>query len=375
MTHSNELQGRVQYATRRGAIGCLGGGKRYGLAGLLWVWVLLGLQMAPAQGADLAYIANGGSDNLSVIDTATQSVIATLPVGSLPTGLAVNSAAARVYVANLGSNSVSVIDTATQSVIATLPVGSLPAGVAVNPTGTRAYVANFGSDNVSVIDTATQSVIATVPVGDAPTGVAVNPTGTRAYVSNFGSNNVSVINTANQSFLGTIPVGSGPFGLAVNPAGTRVYVANRGGNSVSVIDAATETVVTTLPAGSAPRAFGQVIAPVQSPPGLTFSFTGCLTCSAGDRFTVEVRIVNPGTTEVPTEMKIGVRLPSGVPVNLMGKHLEVTLAAGQDRTVTVLDITLPAGLPPGTWTFEGALLEPELGATLSRSARFFDVVP
>jgi len=249
MTHRNDLQGGAQYTTRGGAIGCLDWGRRYGLAGLLGVCVLLGLEMAPAQGADLAYIANQASNNVSVIDTAAQSVIA------------------------------------------------------------------------------------------------------------------------------TVPVGSEPFGVAINPAGTRVYVANQGGNNVSVIDAPAQTVIATLPVGSAPRAFGQVIGPVQSPPGLAFSFSGCLTCRAGDRFTAEVRIVNPGTTEVPTEMKIGVRLPSGAPVNIMGKHLELPLAAGLDTTITVLDIILPAGLPPGTWTLEGALLEPELGVTLSRSARFFDVVP
>jgi YVTN family beta-propeller protein len=98
MTHRNELQGSMQYATRRGAIGCLGWAKRYGLVGPLGACVLLGLEMAPAQGADLAYIANEGSDNVSVIDTAAQSVIATVPVGSEPFGVAVNPVGTRVYV-------------------------------------------------------------------------------------------------------------------------------------------------------------------------------------------------------------------------------------------------------------------------------------
>ena len=78
----------------------------------------------------------------------------------------------------------SVIDTATNTVIATIPVGDTPCGVAVSPDGTRAYVTNLVDDTVSVIDTATNTVTATIPVGDGPDGVAVSPDGTRVYVTN-----------------------------------------------------------------------------------------------------------------------------------------------------------------------------------------------
>ena len=48
----------------------------------------------------------------------------------------------KVYVANLGSNTVSVIDTATNTVTDTVNVGSYPRGVAVNPDGKKVYVTN-----------------------------------------------------------------------------------------------------------------------------------------------------------------------------------------------------------------------------------------
>jgi YVTN family beta-propeller protein len=99
------------------------------------------------------------------------------------------------------ANTVSVINTATNTVVATIPVGVSPSGVAVTPDGTRAYVTNAGSAapnsaNVSVINTATNTVVATIPVGTQPTGVVFTPDGTRAYVTNFVNNTVSVINTA-----------------------------------------------------------------------------------------------------------------------------------------------------------------------------------
>jgi len=110
--------------------------------------------------------------------------------------VAVTPGGTRVLVANRSDNTVSVINTATNTVIATIPVGSLPSEVAVTPGGTRAYVTNEGSGNVSVINVAGNSVITTIPVGTQPFGVAVTLGGTRAYVANFASNTVSVIDTA-----------------------------------------------------------------------------------------------------------------------------------------------------------------------------------
>ena len=91
-----------------------------------------------------------------------------------------------------GSNTVSVIDTATNTVTATVNVGSDPVGVAVNPDGTKVYVTNSDGNNVSVIDTATNTVTATVNVGNGPFGVAVNPDGTKVYVANFAQQQLSL---------------------------------------------------------------------------------------------------------------------------------------------------------------------------------------
>ncbi len=66
------------------------------------------------------------------------------------------------YITNPGNNTVSVIDTATNNVTATVNVGNHPWGVAVSSDGKKVYVTNVFSDSVSVIDTATNTVAATV---------------------------------------------------------------------------------------------------------------------------------------------------------------------------------------------------------------------
>ena len=91
--------------------------------------------------------------------------------------------AQNAYITNQNSNTVSVIDTATDTVIATIPVGLSPFGVAVSPDGSKVYVANTGANTLSVIDTATNTVSATVPVGFGPRGVAVKPDRSKVYVA------------------------------------------------------------------------------------------------------------------------------------------------------------------------------------------------
>jgi len=116
-----------------------------------------------------------------------------------------------IYVANSESNNVSVIDTATNKVIATVPVGSRPRGVAVTPDGTKVYVANSKSNNVSVIDTVTNTVTSRVNVGSRPKGVAVTPDGKKVYVANHKSKNISVIDTEDNVPLGSNPIAFGQF--------------------------------------------------------------------------------------------------------------------------------------------------------------------
>ena len=77
----------------------------------------------------------------------------------------------RIYVANGHANSVSVIDAASETLTATIPVGKRPWGIAITPDGRRLYTANGLSDDVSVIDTATLKVIATIPAGKGAWGV------------------------------------------------------------------------------------------------------------------------------------------------------------------------------------------------------------
>ena len=164
-------------------------------------------------------MTNNSTTSVSVIDTSTNTVIATVGVGHGPLGVAITPDGSRAYVANVGSSSISVINTGTNTVIAT--VGTFqPVGVAITPDGTRAYVTNSSatSGTVSVIDTATDTVIATVVVGPDAQGLAITPDGAHAYVACFRSNSVFVIDTATNTVSTTVAVGANPVWVAIAPS-------------------------------------------------------------------------------------------------------------------------------------------------------------
>jgi YVTN family beta-propeller protein len=140
--------------------------------------------------------------------------------------------AQNAYITNLGSNTVSVISTATNTVVGLpIPVGLSPLGLVVIPDRSKVYVTNHGSGTVSVINSASNSVSATIPVSASPFGVAVTPDGSKVYVAHDTTPGiVSVIDTATNTVVGLpIPVSASAVGVAVAPDSSKVYVATPSG--------------------------------------------------------------------------------------------------------------------------------------------------
>lgn len=167
-----------------------------------------------------------------------------------------------VYAANADSNDVTVIDAATNMVVTTIDVGSEPRNPAVSPDGSRVYVPNRHDDTVTVINGMTNTVITTIDDDDfdEPYSAAVAPDGSRVYIANkegggSTTGSLSVINALNNTVLTTIddPCFVSPEWVIVNPAGTRAYVVSRQGDNVCVVNTATNTVIDSIPVGSEPR--------------------------------------------------------------------------------------------------------------------------
>lgn len=142
------------------------------------------------------------------------------------------------YVTNGGSNTVTVLDVVNLRQDRVLEVGAEPTGVTANPKRNEVYAVNSGSGTVSVIDAERNRVVATIPVHRRPYFIDVDSEGRRGYVANSGSNNVSVIDLDKRREIGAIGVGEGPGLARISPDGKSLVVTNRVSGSVSVIDPA-----------------------------------------------------------------------------------------------------------------------------------------
>ncbi len=94
----------------------------------------------------------GGTGGVWVIDLATRSTVTVIPTPDTRIfGVEATPDGRFVFATDFLLGEVSVISTATNQIIANVPVGSLPNDIAVTPDSSRAFVTNQGSTTVSVI--------------------------------------------------------------------------------------------------------------------------------------------------------------------------------------------------------------------------------
>jgi YVTN family beta-propeller protein len=203
------------------------------------------------------FVSNTGSNNETVIDDSTNTVVANVAVGSSPIGVTADTGKGEVFVANSGTNTVSVINDTSNAVVANITVGTRPVVPIYDPARGEVFVSNSGSDNVSVINDTANAVVATVNVGTWPTGMGYDPALGEIFVVNSypGSppaGSLSVISDANNSVVATIGVGSNPYNPMYDPARQELFVVNHASDNVSVISTVNDTVVANIDVGSGP---------------------------------------------------------------------------------------------------------------------------
>jgi YVTN family beta-propeller protein len=166
-------------------------------------------------------------------------ILPTIPVDSQPIGIAVNPNNNKIYVANAGSDSVSVIDGLSTRLLTKVSVGDNPIDIAVNPSTNKVYVTNVLSNTVSVIDGKSNMNSETIKVEKRPVGVIVNHKDNKVYVTNSGTNTLSVIDGKTNSVISSFKTGKNPQLLTLHPIGFGVVpiilVTNYDSNEVSII--------------------------------------------------------------------------------------------------------------------------------------------
>jgi YVTN family beta-propeller protein len=201
-----------------------------------------------------AYVGNFKDDTVSVIDTGTRAVLATLPVAAGPDGIVIAPDGATAFVSGSSASSVSVIDTATDAIAGGIEVGKGPQGLAVTPDGRWLLVAVNGEDRVVLVDTASRRVAGSVAVAK-PHTIAVRADGKLAYVTSQepGHFGLSVVDLATRAVVGSVPVEKPPRDLEFDHDGHALYFTLAGAAAVQVLDPATNRIVAQIATGASPH--------------------------------------------------------------------------------------------------------------------------
>ncbi len=158
-----------------------------------------------------------------------------LPDSSLPNDLCYNPTDNKVYAANWGTDNVTVIDGATNTIVATIPTAAEPSYFCYNSQGNKVYCTHYTSGLVSVIDAGVDTVLVVIPAGPYASSICYNPTDNKVYCPSSMNNSVYVIDCAADTVIARIACGDYACAMVHNPVQNRVYVMNLSANSISVI--------------------------------------------------------------------------------------------------------------------------------------------
>lgn len=194
-----------------------------------------------------------------VYDATNYTLKNTIPVGEDPAEVTFSADGSKAYVCNGGSNTVSVINPVNKTVITNINVDANPVGAWPSSIG-KMFVDNEDGQTISVIDVAGNSVLATIQLTFKPGYAAYNNVNKELWVSDATNGKVVYyFDMGGNSWMKHGEFATGADAHAIIFSGNRAYVTNQGANTVSVINVDTHTKFKDIAVGKKPN--GIVIKP------------------------------------------------------------------------------------------------------------------
>jgi YVTN family beta-propeller protein len=240
---------------------------------------------------------DGGVNTLAGFDAATGEVIGVVTIGRRPIGVTAPHGTGKVYSADERSNQLSVLDKDTFTIVKTIPTGpaSFPHHIMASPNGKFVYFGRYNTNTVGVVDTSTDEMVAVWPASAnslAKThAVWITNDGKDLYATNEGATaalpgTLSKLDARTGERLWEIEVGRRPSEVLVTPNGKTAYVTVRNDNKERVYDVS----------GAVPRLVGETDIGVQ-PDTMQMTNDG-KTLVVGLRAIPQMALMDTGTLEV-----------------------------------------------------------------------------
>ena len=186
------------------------------------------------------YVSDGGANVVVVFDRTSLATVASIPAGTNPDGIVFEPKTKTVWAFNGRSSNATVIDTAQQKVVATIPLDGKPEFPVADGSGT--VFANIESKNEIVrFDAAAKTITATWPLTncDSPSGLAIDTIGRRLFAVCDGGK-MAVVDANSGKMLANPAIGDGP-DAARYDATRKLAFSSNGGGTLTIIDGSKPT--------------------------------------------------------------------------------------------------------------------------------------
>ncbi len=225
-------------------------------------WDSIAYRIALNSSETTAYLAGGDGDEVIVVDLIHDTVVKKIWVGAADNhfivparGIAITPDDQKVFVSSCLAQNVSVIDTASNTIVATIPVDGCPSEVKITPDGRRVYVQRqAGTALMAILDAQALAMIKSVDFPPMVGGVLdfyLPDDELSVYAICFDPNWVMVFDLVETNegkvIDATIRTRLDPFNAAITADKRLLFVTNFTSDSISVIDTSLNQVVDTIP--------------------------------------------------------------------------------------------------------------------------------
>ena len=184
------------------------------------------------------YISDGGANAVVIFDRQSLATVASIPAGTNPDGIAYEPVTKTVWAFNGRSQNVTVIDTASRSVVATI---ALPGKPEFPQADGKGHVFDNIEDKNSVVklNARSKTLMTTLPLEscDSPSGMAIDRVHHRLF-SVCDGGKMAVVDTESVKQIASASIGDGPDAARYDAKRQLAFSSNGGDGTLSVVDAA-----------------------------------------------------------------------------------------------------------------------------------------
>jgi len=183
------------------------------------------------------YASATGTNELAVVDDQTLQIVARVPAGDYPDGVAYASKANKIYVSDLHGKTDTVIDAKTNQVVTTIQLGGGAGNSQYDPVSDRIFVTVDGREELAEIDPKTDQVVARYPLTGCKGshGLLIDSENHLAFAACEENSKLVVFDLQSKKATATLAVGADPDVLAFDSGLHRLYVSAESGN-ITIFD-------------------------------------------------------------------------------------------------------------------------------------------